>query len=218
MHRELGATSIYVTHDQEEAMALGDRIAVMYGGELLQCASPREVYEQPVNRFVAGFVGVPPMNFLDGRIVEKDGQIGFDTGVGVLGLPIKAHATLASYCDQAMVYGVRPQGVRVGSPGTGAVEAAGRVEATVVLVEMMGRESDVYLQCRDGQQLTARVPSENAVTEGDTVGVSFDVENVHVFEPGENGMNVTYSGQSGAGLAELLGQAVAPAGVDASAN
>lgn len=215
LHRSLGATSIYVTHDQEEAMALGDRIAVMNRGELLQCASPREVYEQPINRFVAGFVGVPPMNFVDGEIVEVNGpsggtRLGFDAGFGMLELPDRAQSILAGHLGDAMVYGVRPQGVRL--------DAASPIKLTVTLVELLGRESDVYLQCPDvgrsvGQNLVARVSTETQVTEGDTVGVWFDVDRVHVFESGENGMNMTYAGK-----AEGVAPAASLAGVGTSAN
>ncbi|HNO78652.1 MAG TPA: sn-glycerol-3-phosphate ABC transporter ATP-binding protein UgpC [Phycisphaerae bacterium] len=212
LHRSLGATSIYVTHDQEEAMALGDKIAVMHRGVLQQCAPPREIYEHPVNRFVAGFVGVPPMNFLDGRIVQQVGvgRLGFDAGFGVLDLPERAQSTLAGRIGDAMVYGVRPQGVRL--------DANGPVKLKVTLVELLGRDADVYLQCpetgsRAGQNLVARVTADTQVTEGDTVGVSFDVDRVHVFESGENGMNVTYAGQ-----AEGVAQAASLAEVGPSAN
>ncbi|GJM24154.1 MAG: glycerol-3-phosphate ABC transporter ATP-binding protein [Phycisphaerae bacterium] len=216
LHRDLGATSIYVTHDQEEAMALGDRIAVMDRGALLQCASPREVYEQPVNRFVAGFVGVPPMNFLDGTIVEAGGRLDFETGFGALALSDRAQSVLAGREGDAMVYGVRPQGVVLNrNVGASRDDGAGRAEIrlTVTLVELLGRESDIYLQCPDGQNLVARVPAESEVAEGDTVGVSFDVDRVHVFEPGENGMNVTYAGQD-----KHVALAASFAGVGTSAN
>src|SRR5690606_34398011 len=80
LHRRLATTTIYVTHDQEEAMTLGDRVVVMKDGVIHQCASPLEVYEQPANRFVASFVGTPPMNFLDGRVFSENGHLYFDEG------------------------------------------------------------------------------------------------------------------------------------------
>ncbi len=211
LHRDLQATSIYVTHDQEEAMALGDRIAVMHRGELQQCAAPREIYEQPLNRFVAGFVGVPPMNFLDGRIVERGDRLVFDAGFGQLELPVRSQTILSGCVGDAAVYGVRPQGIRIDP------EASSGLRLAVSMVEVLGRDADVYLQCPDqtasgSQSLVARVPVDTKVTEGGTVGVSFDVGNVHIFEPGECGMNLTYEGQIDASREGSF------AGVDASAN
>ncbi len=236
LHRDLRATSIYVTHDQEEAMALGDKIAVMDRGTLHQCAPPREVYEQPINRFVAGFVGVPPMNFLDGRIVEQGGKLVFDTGFGLLGLPQRALSRLEDYRDDAMVYGVRPQDIKIksGKIKSGGHQGSGdELRLTVSMVEVLGREADVYLQCPEsravgqspiGSALVARVASTavvsdgHEVTEGGTVGVSFDIDNVHVFEPGEHGMNVTYAGQNHGSQLANLSRLDSAIGVDASAN
>ncbi|NOX59604.1 MAG: ATP-binding cassette domain-containing protein [Planctomycetes bacterium] len=228
LHRTLRTTVVYVTHDQEEAMTLGDRVAVMRAGVVHQCAAPVDIYERPVDRFVAEFVGIPPMNFLDGRIVEESGRVVFDCGFGLLDVPEKAWPLLARFRNQAMVFGARPEAFRFFSVdeagGSGAADSgtAGRVLATVSLVELLGRDKDVYLDLAAGDksatresvsrqsatgQLVARVGADVAISEGDRVRIAFDVDRIHVFETGELGMNVTLNGQT---------QSVV--GVDASAN
>ena len=82
LHLALGSTTVYVTHDQEEAMTLGDRVVVMKDGVIQQCASALDIYHHPANRFVAGFVGTPPMNFFEGRLVDEGGRLWFDEGTG----------------------------------------------------------------------------------------------------------------------------------------
>ncbi len=199
LHRELQTTSIYVTHDQEEAMTLGDRIVVMKGGEVQQCASPLEVYDRPANRFVASFVGMPPMNFFDGRVAQEGGKLSFDTGQGFLALPSAAESALGNRVGQAAVYGARPEVLSLGAPGEQAVAGSdSQLMMKVSVIEVLGNEKDVYLQTSSGQQVVARVPAETPVEEGSHVAVSFDVSRVHVFETGETGVNVGLNGH-GAG-------------------
>src|SRR5207253_79736 len=112
LHQRLKTTTIYVTHDQEEAMTLGDRVVVMKDGFIQQCGAPLDVYHQPKNRFVAGFVGTPPMNFLEGTIVEDAGRLWFDEGTGKLAVPDKAKAALGRKVGAHVVMGVRPQALR----------------------------------------------------------------------------------------------------------
>ncbi len=194
LHRELQTTTIYVTHDQEEAMTLGDRIAVMKHGKVQQCAPPLEVYGRPSNRFVAGFVGTPPMNFFEGQIVQRTGRIVFDTGFGDLDVPAPAMPRLGGMTGRSMVYGARPEVLSIGA----AREAAGGRNAltmTVSVVEPLGNEKDVYLQLPNGQQVVARVEADAEVTEGASVAVRFDVSRVHLFETGETGVNVSLNGR-----------------------
>ena len=107
LHLELGSTTVYVTHDQEEAMTLGDRVVVMKDGVIQQCGAPLDIYHRPANRFVAGFLGSPPMNFFDGRLVEEGGRLLFDEGTAKLPVPARAtdapaparrHRTSCSAC------------------------------------------------------------------------------------------------------------------------
>jgi multiple sugar transport system ATP-binding protein len=155
LHRRLGATVVYVTHDQEEAMTLGSRVAVMRDGFLQQVAPPMELYRRPANRFVASFVGSPAMNFLPADILPALGRQG--------------GATL----------GIRPHDVAIASRGVGDGDA------WVDVVEPRGSELLVYLRlgvAGDGAELRVIAPPETAIEAEQVVGVSFDRERLHWFE------------------------------------
>jgi ABC-type sugar transport system ATPase subunit len=157
LHRRLGATVVYVTHDQEEAMTLGWRVAVMRDGFLQQVAPPMELYRRPANQFVAGFVGSPGMNFLPGEIM------------GSKATPPAAGATL----------GVRPHDVTI------VPQSAGDLDAWVDVVEPLGSELLVYLKLganRDGPLMRVVAPPEPAIEEERPVGVVFDRARLHWFE------------------------------------
>ena len=194
LHRELQTTTIYVTHDQEEAMTLGDRIAVMKDGIVQQCAPPLEVYDRPVNRFVAGFVGIPPMNFFDGTVGEVDGHVVFQSGFGHLEMPSLTAQMLAGQAGRAVVYGARPEALTLRPVAGGSADGGRQVSMAVSVIEPLGNEKDVYLQSPADQQVVARVPADAAVEEGTHVSVVFDVSRVHVFETGETGVNVGLNG------------------------
>ena len=117
LHRQLSTTTIYVTHDQEEAMTLGDRIVVMKDGLIHQDGAPLEVYERPVNRFVAGFVGTPPMNFLAGRLVADEGGLWFDEGTARVKLSAAQAGLLTAWAGKDVVMGVRPEAMAVADEG-----------------------------------------------------------------------------------------------------
>jgi multiple sugar transport system ATP-binding protein len=193
LHRELQTTAIYVTHDQEEAMTLGDRIVVMKAGRVHQCATPLEVYSRPADRFVAGFVGTPPMNFLSGRLREMDGGLVFDEGSGTIRLPKALHRRLAGRLGQEFVLGARPETLTFSAPA--AAKGGNRLPVQAMVVETLGADQDVYLQTRAGVQMVARIPAGLGVTEGTDIEVYFDSDQVHLFEPGENGVNVSLDGQ-----------------------
>ena len=116
LHLQLGSTTVYVTHDQEEAMTLGDRVVVMKDGVVQQVAGPLEIYHKPANRFVAGFLGSPPMNFLEGLLVEEGGRLLFDEGSGKLPVPPKAAATPARSRGRHGRAGAPPGSARAGGP------------------------------------------------------------------------------------------------------
>jgi multiple sugar transport system ATP-binding protein len=195
LHRELQTTAIYVTHDQEEAMTLGDRIVVMKAGRVHQCATPLEVYSRPADRFVAGFVGTPPMNFLTGRLREVDGGLVFDEGSGSIRLPKVLGQRLAGRVGQELVLGARPETLSFSPPADGAAPGLDTIPVQVMVVETLGADQDVYLQTGSGVQMVARVPAGTGVAEGASVAVYFDREQVHLFELGENGVNVSLDGQ-----------------------
>lgn len=190
MQRELGMTAIYVTHDQREAMALGDRIAVMYEGKILQCDKPLEVYERPVNRLVAGFVGTPPMNFLEGRLSGDASCPWFDLDGGRVPIPDRIAACARRHEGRDVVLGIRPERVELLQAAVGR----GALDAAVFLVEPLGDRLEVHLRLSDGQQLIAKVPVTVGVQEGQSMGVSFSQEGITMFESGPAGANLEHNG------------------------
>ncbi|ATI41170.1 hypothetical protein CBW24_03555 [Pacificitalea manganoxidans] len=174
LHARLGATSVYVTHDQVEAMTLADRIVIMNGGVVAQVGTPREVYDRPANEFVAGFVGSPAMNFLDLRR-DDTGRWISDCGSMVLAsLPVDAGAR------QHVRLGVRPEHIEVSADGgAGAGEAGYRAE--VLLDELLG--ADALLSLGIGQaRLLARVGGLAHPVKGDAVTIRLNPAQLHVFD------------------------------------
>ena len=144
LHNRLEATIVYVTHDQVEAMTMGDRIAVMKDGEVQQVAAPLELYEKPVNRFVAGFIGSPGMNFLEGRVVYHNGHAEFDEGSLRLPIPDGMRDALAPWRDREVTFGIRPEDITSADSNKDWKEAR-QIRATVEVVEPMGSETFLYM-------------------------------------------------------------------------
>jgi multiple sugar transport system ATP-binding protein len=186
LQRELGTTTIYVTHDQEEAMTLGDRVAIMKDGLLHQFGPPMKLYNEPVNRFVAGFMGTPPMSFLEGRLVRGADGVHFDEGKAALPLPREMSVRLSGRADRPMVLGLRPDVLLLAPPPGESSSLAVRVG----LVEPLGDRKDVYMTTESGKNLVGRVDGRAAVREGDQITVFIDLRRVHLFEPGELGLRV----------------------------
>lgn len=191
LHQRLKTTTVYVTHDQEEAMTLGDLVVVMADGEIQQAGSPDEVFRHPVNRFVAGFVGMPPMNFLDGQlhgtgdtlVWRESASNGTEIAVPA---PLAKHA--AANAGQPTVLGVRPGAIAI-DPNAPADRS---FQATVAVVEPLGEMTDVRLTTASGATMTARIPSVDGGNPkvGDTVRVTLDAERIHLFEPGAFGRSL----------------------------
>jgi multiple sugar transport system ATP-binding protein len=180
LQARLGVTMVYVTHDQVEAMTLGDRVAVLDGGDLQQCAPPRELYSRPVNRFVAGFIGSPAMNLLD--VEAQDGQV----RLGSVAAPLvgeQASALAKVGRAPGITLGVRPEHLRLHGADGGPAEGDG-IPGRVTVVEDLGSESFVHVDVEhQGQsQLVVRAEGETAVRRDDNVVVSFDGP-VHLFGP-----------------------------------
>ncbi|MBK8267526.1 MAG: sn-glycerol-3-phosphate ABC transporter ATP-binding protein UgpC [Planctomycetes bacterium] len=191
LQKRLATTTIYVTHDQEEAMTLGDRVVVMRNGVIHQDAPPLEIYRRPANRFVAGFIGMPPMNFVDGRIVCRDGIAIFEMAGSALPLPKSLAKSLSVHANREMTLGIRPDAIAVSAESLGVSGTTGRLGVRVTLVEPLGDRKDVYMTTPARQQLVARVDSRAAAVEGKEIDVFLDMGRAHVFERGELGANVT---------------------------
>jgi multiple sugar transport system ATP-binding protein len=217
LHRRTAGTMIYVTHDQVEAMTLGDRIAVLDHGRLQQVGTPTEVYDRPANRFVAGFVGTPGMSFCVGRLrlteVDRDagsgGTVVFQVGAWSIPMPMSLPVELMAYLDRPIVLGLRSSDVHL-RPMPAGVDGAG-VEAEVALVEPLGDAKIVHLEW--GRSETAEVPATRAAAEnchatdqqsrylacqagadahvaaGDRVRVGLDLRRAYWFDP-KSGANV----------------------------
>jgi multiple sugar transport system ATP-binding protein len=183
LHRRLGATIVYVTHDQEEAMTLADRLVVMHRGRVQQVAAPLEAYARPANRFVAAFLGTPGMNLLDGRLHRGDGRERFVLGEIAIDLPAgkAAAATPGESC-----FGIRPDRLRLGAAAAGAPWTG---SALVTAIERLGDRMDVTLSI-GAARLVARVLPDPAIVEGTAVDVGLDPADGHLFAPGEEGPRV----------------------------
>jgi multiple sugar transport system ATP-binding protein len=178
LHARLGATMIYVTHDQVEAMTMGDRICVMKDGNIMQVAKPLTLYHQPANLFVAGFIGSPPMNFFRGNVRREDSTLMFvedNPNAPPLKLPLNARAQPC--LDRPVILGLRPEDI--GDP-TG--ESAAVIEARVEMAEPMGAET--YLHLHTGANpLVARVRPTGHFTVGQTARIAFRSDQAHLFDP-----------------------------------
>lgn len=191
LQRRLNTTTVYVTHDQEEAMTLGDRVVVMRDGIIHQCASPQVVYDRPVNRFVASFVGTPPMSFLNGKIVKQNGGFAFAEGSATIPLTHDWNDRLSSHADEPMVMGIRPDAFTVESQGSSAAKLGIKID----LVEPLGDRKDIYMSTPSRNRLVGRVDARVPVSEGQELEMYLAMDRVHIFEPGELGANVTAAGQ-----------------------
>ena len=190
LHQRLQTTTIYVTHDQAEAMSLGDRISVVRGGEIQQTAAPMEVYERPANKFVAGFLGTPPMNFFAGDLKLKNDTAYFAIGNEAVRLPPHLRTVLRDYYDKQMVLGVRPGNI---SPHQFPGQSDNAISATVNIIEPVGNRTDVYLTHSSGQKFIAGIDPHTKLQADNAVKMYIDPERIHIFEPGKTGRNATLS-------------------------
>ncbi|QUC15440.1 ABC transporter ATP-binding protein [Arachnia propionica] len=214
LQRRLGITTIYVTHDQTEAMTLGDRVAVLKRGVLQQCASPRELYEEPVNLFVAGFIGSPPMNFLPATVQGDHLELPMAT----VPIPDSARQDLAG--KKVVIVGLRPEHIKdaeVATPPAGAVVFNSVVDVT----EWLGNEQYAYIPFQsdpsvqstleeldrdlDGEgmrtQFVVNLDPRSQILEGEEARLYFMPENMMVFDP-ESGRNLTRDEQNAQRIAE----------------
>jgi len=221
LHQRLRTTTIYVTHDQEEAMTLGDRIVVMKDGLIQQADTPLVTYNQPTNRFVAGFIGMPPMNFFDGSLRGENGQLRFQEGslpgkqagqpgngndqvfadsqrltlpdngfnLDLSSLPSAVRTRLVGRIGTHVVLGIRPEHFHL-RPGDNA-SAANALQVKINVVEPLGSNMDVYMSTNLHDYVVGRLEAQAGLVAGTAATVYVDVRKVHLFEPGETGMNLT---------------------------
>ncbi len=218
LHQRLKTTTIYVTHDQEEAMTLGDRIVVMKDGVIQQADSSLKTYQHPANRFVAGFIGMPPMNFFDGMIKEAGGALYFEEGTlenatvvkqradepevkeGKLTLPgngfkvtipDRLKGAVSRHIGRHLVLGIRPEHFHL-EPLAGAGPAVS-VKMAVNVIEPLGNDMDMYLSTQHHPHVISRVEARPGVSPGTQIDLYVDLEKIHFFEPGVTGMNLSLS-------------------------
>jgi multiple sugar transport system ATP-binding protein len=203
LQRELGVTTIYVTHDQTEAMTMGDRIAVMRGGTLQQVDAPEQVYRWPANRFVAGFIGSPAMNMVSARLTRLDGELVVSFGEHSLMLGdevLTERPGLRAYEGGEVVLGLRPEDLE---DAAFAEAAPGRTLATVcTLREALGSEVLVHFVVEDSTFI-ARVHPQTAARVGDTLQLVVDTSRLHFFEPGSGA--AVYGDRTRVGTAPVAG-------------
>ncbi len=181
LHRQLDATMVYVTHDQVEAMTMGDRIVVMLDGYIQQIDTPLNLYDHPVNRFVAGFIGSPSMNFVTGEVAREDG-LHFRALENVFTLPLaEQHETsLKPYEGKKVTLGIRPEDLYVaGSPYITNPVAQARF--VIDVIEPMGNEIIVYARVLD-HALVARVAPQPLPQPGQSIDLSLDLTKLHFFD------------------------------------
>ncbi len=188
IQQELGITSVYVTHDQEEAMTMGDRIVILRDGELQQMGAPTDVYDRPTNRFVGGFIGSPSMNFIDVRASSEGEDVVLTDSDGAFSCRLSASfADRIGDVDGEFTVGIRPEDIFPASEGDKNVLAT-----TVEVVEPIG--SDNYLYLDAAEDFIARVDSDVEPAPGETIRVTFAEDDVHVFD-GESGRVVGEKGK-----------------------
>ena len=193
LHQELGTTTLYVTHDQTEAMTMGDRVAVMRDGRLEQVDAPQALYDRPANLFVAAFIGSPSMNLLRGHLELVDGRVQLVLGGQRVVIPddvLAARPVLGGWIDDEVVVGIRPESLYL--------DAMGSLEFEVVLVEALGSDVLVHLatdapsvtvsDAFDGEdvpetRLTARLAPDVVARVGDRLRLNVDAARLHVFDP-----------------------------------
>jgi multiple sugar transport system ATP-binding protein len=197
LHMRLRTTTIYVTHDQEEAMTLGDRIVVMKDGMIQQCAPPLEVYDEPANRFVASFIGTPPMNFVNGKVLPGGYfAVGQGDDSPRIKLPTGLLPRAAGHVGKELALGIRPESLSPDPHRFAGPENT--FYARVNVVEPLGEKVDITVSAEGAESIVCRADArafgKQAI--GGIIKVYVDLDRVHLFESGDNGVNITLSRES----------------------
>ncbi len=180
LHLRLQTTMIYVTHDQVEAMTLGDKIAVLRDGLIQQFGDPITIYDKPVNKFVAGFMGTPPMNFLNGRIEKEDGRLYFNEGLIKTKIVEEMRQKLLSYVDKEIIFGIRSEDI-YDKLFVSEAPPENIVRATCEVIEPMGSEVYLYLKTLRNSFI-AKVGAHDRPPINEDMDLVFDMSKVHFFD------------------------------------
>ncbi len=183
LHKRLEATMIYVTHDQVEAMTMGDRIVVMKDGHIQQVGAPLELYNNPVNKFVAGFIGSPAMNFIDSKIIKKDSKYYVDAETFQVLIPEKFYDKVSEIEGKDVIFGIRPEDIRDKEfvPDED-VHPEYIIKAKVEVIEPMGAENFLYLSSGK-HYFISRVDSRTSAREDAMIELALDMDKMHLFDP-----------------------------------
>ena len=181
LHQKLNATIVYVTHDQTEAMTLGDRIVVLKDGDIMQIGTPMELYHQPQNSFVAGFIGSPPINFIKGKIIKDSSVWFYEESSGLkIDLSKVKNESIHNYIDKPVLLGIRPENIKSGPDSKS--NNFHKQQAKVVALEQMGNEILVYSQLGENQ-IIARFSPETEVHIDSQTNLYFNLDKVQFFDP-----------------------------------
>ena len=180
LHIRLQTTMIYVTHDQTEAMTMGDKIVVMKDGHIQQIADPITLYEKHVNRFVAGFIGSPPMNFIKGTVIKKDGKLYFNEGRFHVKLIDSMAKTMSSYIDKEIIFGIRPEDI-YDKLFVSDAPTENTIKATCEVIEPMGSEAYLYINTGKNS-LVAKVGGHDKPAINQDMDLVFDMSKIHFFD------------------------------------
>ena len=190
LHKSVGTTFVYVTHDQVEAMTMATRIVVMKDGLIQQVDTPQNLYDLPVNKFVAGFIGTPQMNFIDAELTKEGDDLYLKVGNASLKLPKEKanNPALKEYIGQTVIMGIRPESISDDAEVVAQSEG-GVMDCTVEVTELMGAEIYLYLSfegiehaIEEGKNVIARVSARSLSRSGDNIKVAFDMSRVHIFD------------------------------------
>ncbi len=184
LHQRLGTTFIYVTHDQIEAMTMGTRICVLSAGELQQIDTPFNLYHNPRNIFVAGFIGSPAMNFFDATLKQGDGGLIVETPSFNINVPLAKAEPFKASVGKRVIFGIRPEDIHDADYQPGGITPA-MVEANVDVVEQMGNEIILYLEDK-GKTFIARTDPRTRARVGARIGMVINIDNMHLFDADTN--------------------------------
>ena len=179
IHRELGRTIVHVTHDQVEAMTMGERICIMRDGRVVQIGAPLEVYRRPVDTFVAGFLASPPMNLLEARLSGEDAAAEVVLSTGALPVPASRRAELAAWRGGKVVFGIRPEDLYAEA----APRHHGTIDVRVVAVEALGAEVVLVASLKGDEEISARLGRDFHAPAGAELRLYADLERMHFFDP-----------------------------------